>query len=177
MRAFAAAFSALVLLSGCSSPPPPRWTEGGARLVLPLAAWKTGDGARVEIRSDGKVLVDGSVHFVLDVAGRIYDSQREPVGIVLPDGHIVGSDDLYFGRLGLTNASPPMRDTAWVTVAPDGKVTHYEADGERASDGQWLGCSGAALRTCTLVTHLWCLERMTSPQGHVSVGVGVTVWR
>lgn len=177
MRAFAVALSALVVLPACTSPPPPRWAEGGAPLVLPQASWKTGDGITVEIRPDGKVLVDGAVHFVLDRAGRIYDSQAEAAAILLPDGRIAGTDDLYLGRVGLTNASPPVRDTAWLSVTPDGAVTHYEADGERAVDGRWSGCHGAALRTCTLVTHLWSLERVAAARGPVFIGVGVGFWR
>jgi hypothetical protein len=179
MRVFAAALSALFVLPACASRPPPRWAEGGAPLVLPHASWTTGDGVTVEIREDGKVLADGAVHFILDRAGRIYDSSREAAAIVLPDGRIAGTDDLYFGRVGLMNASPPVRDTAWVSVAPDGAVMHYEADGERATDGRWHGCHGAALRTCTLVTHLWSLERVAAARGPVFIGVGfgVGVWR
>ncbi|HEX4334966.1 MAG TPA: hypothetical protein VH062_03570 [Polyangiaceae bacterium] len=174
---FAACLAALPLVA-CSSTPPPHWAEGGARLDVGPAEWRTGDDAVIEILPDGKVTVGGAHIFTIDAAGRIYDSENEAVGIVLPDGNIVGPNDTHLGRVGVSNASPPGGGTAWLSVMPDGHVTHYDPDGERSFDGAWQGCSGPRLRTCTLVSHLYTLERVSrasSPGMFIGVGVGVGI--
>jgi hypothetical protein len=157
----------------CSSAPPPHWATGGAPLAIQPAAWRTASGGTVELHPDGKVFVEGSESFSLDRAGRVFDSDNEPVAILLPDGNLVGTDDVYLGRIGLANASPPGRDTAWVAVLPDGSVLRFEPDGERSSDGAWQGCAGAAHRACTLITHLVELDRAARSRGAVFVGFGV----
>jgi hypothetical protein len=173
-----AACTAALALAGCASTPPPHWAQGGAPLVLGGATWTTSDGTPIELRPDGKVLVDGSVAVILDRAGRIYDSDSEPAAILLADGNIVGSDGAHLGRIGMTNAAPPGGGAAWLTVFPDGTVLHFDPDGERSHDGAWRGCGGKALRTCTLVTHLVTLERVAAAShGSVFLGVGIGVWR
>lgn len=178
MRSTWVALGAASLLFGCSSTPPPHWAEGGAPLAIGAATWRTGDDAIVQIQADGKVLVDGHHLFTVDAAGRIYDSENEAVGIVLPDGNVVGENDGHLGRVGVSNASPPGANVAWLSVLPNGQVTHYDSDGERSYDGAWQGCDGPKLRTCTLVSHLITLERTTratNPGMFIGVGMGVGI--
>jgi hypothetical protein len=140
--------------------------------------WTTSDGTPIEIRADGKVLADGTLAVVIDRAGRIYDADNEPAAILLSDGNIVGTDGVNLGRIGVTNAAPPGSDAAWLAVLPDGRVVHFDPDGERSHDGAWRGCEGSKLRTCTLVTHLVTLERVAAASnGSVFLGVGIGVWR
>jgi hypothetical protein len=175
MRATRALLPALLLI-GCTDTPPPRWAEGGASLAIGPALWKTGEGAVVEILANGKVVEDGHAVFTVDAAGRVYDSENEPVAIVLPDGNVVGTNNAHLGRIGVTNAAPPGGGAAWLTVFPGGQVTHYDPDGERSSDGLWQGCTGPKLRTCTLVSHIYTLERLSRVNGDgVTFGVGVGV--
>ena len=178
MRLLPIAIVAAFLPIACSNTPPPNWAQGGARLAIGAATWKTGDDDTVELLPDGKVLVDGHHLFTVDRAGRIYDSENEAVGIVLPDGNVEGPNDAHLGRVGVSNASPPGSAVAWLSVLPNGQVTHYDPDGERSFDGAWQGCTGPKLRTCTLVSHLYTLERVsraTSPGMFIGVGIGVGI--
>jgi hypothetical protein len=160
---------------GCTAAPPPRWAEGGARLVLPQARWNRG-GDNIEIKPNGYVYEDGDLVFVVDRVGRVVDEDFEPVAILLPDGTVVGPDHYAFGHVGISNASPPDRATAWLAVVPDGNVIVFEADGERRSGGKWQGCAPPALRTCTFVTHLVSLrDYVRRVESGVSVGVGVGI--
>jgi hypothetical protein len=171
--------SALVALGafGCAPSQPPRWAEGGAALAIPSAHWSRGDEDAIEIRADGQVLEGGSLLFKLDRVGRVVDDEYEPVAVLLPDGRVAGQDDRFLGQVGVTNASPPDRGAAWLSVAPsDGHVTYFDEEGERSLGGQWSGCNGPALRTCTYVTHLVALrDYVRRQQTGVSVGVGVGI--
>jgi hypothetical protein len=60
-------------------------------------------------------------------------------------------------------------------VAPDGRVTYFDSDGERSSGGAWRGCAGAMQRTCTLVTQLVALQNYRGPRSGVGIGIGVGV--
>lgn len=174
MRSLAVVVPVALLAAGCSSSPPPHWAEGGARLAVGNATWSTGEGEVVQIARDGKVIAGGSHIFTVDSAGRVYDSDNDPVAIVLPDGNVVASGDEHLGRIGITNAAPPGGGAAWLSVLPNGQVTHFDPDGQRSSDGVWKGCTGPLLRTCTLVSHLYTLERVSRASGgRVGVGVGV----
>ena len=178
MRLPLVAIAGAACLVACSNTPPPHWAEGGAPLAIGAAAWKTADDVSVQLLPDGKVLVDGHHFFTVDVAGRIYDSENEAVGIVLPDGNIAGPNDVHLGRIGVSNASPPGSRSAWLSVLPNGQVTHYDPDGERSYDGSWQGCAGPKLRTCTLVSHLYTLERASraaNPSVFIGVGMGVGI--
>jgi hypothetical protein len=75
----------------------------------------------------------------------------------------------------VSNASPPGGVEAWLSVAPDGRVTYFDADGERSSGGVWRGCAGAAQRTCTLVTQLLAVANYRGPSSGVGVGIGVGI--
>jgi len=167
-------FTALSLL-GCAPSQPPRWAEGGAPLALAAARWDRGSAGAVELRADGHVYVDGDLTFVIDRVGRVTDDDYDAFAVLLPDGQLVGTDNTALGRVGTTNASPPGGLEAWLAVLPDGRVTYFDSDGERTSGGVWRGCSGAVLRTCTLVTQLVALESNYRPRSGVGIGVGVGV--
>jgi len=164
-----------VVLGGCAPSQPPRWAEGGAGLALGAAVWQRDGAATVELRPDGHVLVDGDLVYVIDRVGRVTDDDYEPFAVLLPDGQLVGTDDVSLGRLGVTNASPPGAVQAWLAVAPDGKVTYFDADGERNFGGVWRGCAGPVLRTCTLVTQLFAVSAYRARLHGVGIGVGVGV--
>lgn len=161
-------------LIGCAPAEPPRWAEGGAGLALGAARWER-EGDDVELLSDGRVLVDGDLAFVIDRVGRVADDDYEPFAVLQPDGQLVGEDDVSLGRLGVTNASPPGVLEAWLAVMPDGRVVYFDPDGLRTSGGTWRGCDGAVLRTCTLVTQLLAVRNYRAPRSGVGIGVGVGV--
>ena len=123
--------------AGCAPAQPPRWAEGGAPLALAAAHWEREGGADVELRADGRVLVDGDLVFVIDRVGRVTDDDYDPFAVLLPDGQLVGAGNVSLGRLGVTNASPPGALEAWLAVLPDGKVVYFNPDGERISGGVW----------------------------------------
>lgn len=159
---------------GCTPQEPPNWPQGGAALAIVAARWDGGEDS-VEVHADGKVYEDGSLLFILDRVGRIVDADYDPVAILLPDGLVVGTDQRAMGRVGVTNASPPWSGTAWMSVLPDGNVLLFAPDGERGTLGRWQGCNGAAVRTCTLVTHLILLRHAKRDQDRSGVQVGIGV--
>lgn len=159
---------------GCSANPPPRWQEGGAPLLIQGARWDRPDDDPIEILPDGQVLEDGEPIMLVDRAGRVVDDDNDPIAILLPDGFVGGNDNELLGRIGVSNASPPNSPAAWLAITPDGTVVRYDYDGDQANDGRWVGCDGAARRTCTLVTHMLLLrEYQRRPRSGVSVGIGV----
>src|SRR5690349_8803900 len=162
-------------LAGCAPTPPAAWATGGARLTLDEAHWE--GGGDVALHKDGRVTVDGDLAFSIDVAGRVYDDDGDPAAVLLPDGNVAGTDRSHYGRVGVTNASPPGSEVAWLSVTPDGAVTLYDLeDGDRRAAGRWTGCKGPVLRTCTFVTHLVVLARAAAAQrSSMSFGVGVGV--
>ncbi len=153
--------------------PPPRWEEGGAPLFIEASRWER-DGDPIEITADGKILEDGDHIMSVDRAGRVVDEDNEPVAILLPTGQVAGPDDTALGHVGVTNASPPGSGTAWLSIMPNGTVVRFDADGDRESDGQWFGCRGPAMRTCTLITHVIAV-RYYRQQPRTSVGVGIGI--
>jgi hypothetical protein len=159
----------------CAPRNPPRWAEGGAPLAFAAARWDREGGDPVELRPDGKVLVDGDLVFVLDRVGRVADDDYEPHAVLLDDGQLAGTDNTSLGRVGVTNASPPGAVEAWLAVTPDGRVTYFDPDGERSSGGVWRGCTGPVLRTCTLVTQLVAVANYRGRNSGVGVGIGVGV--
>ena len=165
---------------GCSSKPPAEWASGGARLALGSAIWKLGEDDVTMDRS-GRVVMAGDTQFSIDVAGRVYDDDGDPAAVLLPDGNVVGNDNVHLGRVGVTNASPPGAEAAWLSLSPGGDVILFDSDGARRSGGRWTGCTGAVLRTCTLVTHLVALSRAAAQHnrmhGGVGVGVGMGMYR
>ena len=165
----------LSLLAACSPKEPPHWPEGGAPLLLAPAVWERGEDDPIEVRANGQVIEDGDVLFVLDRVGRIVDRDYEPLGILLPDGHVVGTDNRALGYVGVSNAAPPWSGNAWLALMPDGAVTLFMPDGERKFGGRWTGCTGATQRMCTLVTHLVALRGHRAPDSGVSVGVGIGI--
>jgi len=166
-----------VLLSccaGCSPRVPPRWAEGGAPLSIAPARWERPDSDPIEVTADGRVLEGGHLRFVLDRVGRVADDDYEAFAVLLPDGHVVGTDDRPLGYVGLSNATPPDTDRAWLSLQSDGRVVFFAPNGERTEQGVWTGCTGAYRRTCTLVTQIWLIQSFRMiPNGGVTFGVGV----
>lgn len=169
--------SLVVLLNACSSAPPlpPHWGEGGAPLELGPATWDRADDDPITIDAQGRIFEGQTFRFIVDERGRIADEDRNATAVLLPTGELIGRSGVYLGRIGVANASPPQRETAWLTVRPDGTVQQFSDDGERSLDGRWRGCEGARRRTCTLVTHLVALERYRAGAPRFGVGVGIFV--
>jgi hypothetical protein len=165
-----------LLAAGCAPGKPPRWEQGGAPLVIPTARWDRPGEDPVEVRANGQVIEDGDLVYVIDRVGRVVDDDYEAVALLLPDGHLAGPDGYPLGQIGITNASPPDRFAAWLSVRPDGSVVYFDDDGTQVSRGKWHGCTGPALRTCTLVTQIITLrDFVRRSEGGVSVGIGVGV--
>lgn len=167
--------AALVLL-GCVPDPPARWAEGGAAVIIPEARFERGKADPIFIHADGRVEQDGDLMFTIDRAGRVFDEDNEPVALINTDGSVSGPDDVYLGRVGMQNASPPWSGTAWLRVRSDGKVALYDADGEAQYGGRWYGCEVPKTRVCTLVTHLLALDaarRRRDSDVQVGIGIGV----
>jgi hypothetical protein len=170
-----AALLAGAALVGCGPSQPPRWAEGGSPLALGAARWERESGGPVELRPDGKVLIDGDLAFVIDRAGRVANDEYDPFAVLLPDGQLVGAGDQALGQIGTSNAAPPGAREAWLSVTPDGRVTYFDPDGERSAGGVWRGCAGPVQRTCTLVTQLIALQNYRGARGGVGIGIGVGV--
>jgi hypothetical protein len=163
-------------VTACAPKPPPRWAEGGAVLALPEARWDRPDDDPIEIHPDGKVTEGSTVRFVLDRVGRVTDSDYDPFAVLLPDGRLVGTDAQPFGYVGVSNASPPGSEHAWLAVQPDGKVVYFDPDGDRSLGGVWRGCAGPGQRACTLVTQIFALRNYTRHRNSgVTFGIGVGV--
>ncbi len=171
--------SAAALTSlACRPDPPTYWDEGGAPLVIPRATLTRHSGDPVEIHPDGRVTVDGDLLYFIDRVGRVTDDDLESLALLTPGGQLVANDDVYLGRIGLRNASPPWSAVAWLRVSSRGNLVLFDASGEPYHGGKWTGCDGPALRTCTLISHLLTLARVRRyEEPSVYVGVGVGIWR
>jgi hypothetical protein len=142
-------------LTNCAPSAPPRWVEGGAPLLITPAHWQRVGADPVEIRADGRVLEGGDVVFVIDRVGRVTDEDYDAYAVLLPDGRLMGTDDVPLGQVGVSNAAPPTARQAWLSLQPDGSAVFYKPSGDRIPVGKWTGCNGASRRTCTLVTQLF----------------------
>jgi hypothetical protein len=158
-------------LAACQTRPPPNWAQGGSPLDIPRARWTRGNRV-IDIMPDGKVLSDGEHLFTVDRAGRVYEPDNEPIAVLQADGVLVGKGETPYGKIGVRNASPPGREVAWIALGEQGEVTHFDSDGDVHPDGAWYGC-GAAVRACTLATHVITLVETRRPRGSTTVGLGV----
>jgi hypothetical protein len=171
MRASACAALVVGALTGCQAHPPAHWAQGGSRLDIPRARWTHGDGV-VDIMPDGRVLGNGEHLFTIDIAGRVFDRDNDPIAL-LENDQVVGKDDANLGRVGLRNASPPGAEFAWLTIDEAGTVVRFDPEGGAHPGGAWSGC-GPALRTCTLTTHLIALSQARGPRGsRMRFGLGM----
>ena len=144
--------------------------------MVARAYWERGEYDLIDIRDDGSVLEGEDLVFTIDTVGRIVDADFAPFALLYDDGTVRGPDETQLGRVGLHNASPPEKQYAWVTVAPDGHVTFFDEDGEQHFGGTWRGCGGPMARTCTLVTHAFMLRVLLARrQSGPSVGMGIGV--
>ena len=169
---------ASVAVSACAPDALPRWAEGGAPLVIAPARWERPKDDTVELTADGRVLEGGTLRFVIDRVGRVTDDDYEAFAVIEPDGHIVGTDSRPLGYVGMSNATPPFADQAWLSVQADGRVLFFEPSGDRSDYGKWTqGCVGPSRRVCTLVTQLFTVRNYrtapTGPRFGVGIGVGM----
>jgi hypothetical protein len=166
----------LLAAAGCAPNPPPQWEAGGAPLILPNARWDRAGEDSIEIKPDGKIVEDGDVIMVVDRAGRVVDEDYEPIALLMPDGHVAGTDNRLLGRVGHANAAPPGGAAAWLAILPNGQAITFDEEGERESAGTWYGCEGPQKRTCTYVMHVILVRHyLNRPRSGVGVGVGVIV--
>ena len=148
--------------------------------MIARAYWDRGEHERIEIRDDGSIYEDDDLIYTVDKVGRVVNDDYEPYALLFPEGLVRGNGDQTLGRVGLQNASGPGMDYAWLSIAPDGRVTFYDLDGEQHFGGKWYGCGGPMLRTCTLVTHIMLVRnfrdrRRSGPSFGPSIGIGVGV--
>jgi hypothetical protein len=177
--AAALALAAPAALAGCTPPPPRSWQAGGTALEIPRAQWILGEDV-VELLPSGDVLAGGDLVLAIDRVGRVYDGEGGPIGVLEPDGTLVGNDDVDLGMVGSRHASLPGSPHAWVTVEPAGQVVRYGEDGDRHAFGAWFGCGASprAQQACTLVTHVLGMRMLRRMQGGgptFGFGVGVSV--
>lgn len=176
MRRALGSFLLLLSVAGCAPSAPPRWVEGGAPLVLAAAHWERPDEDAIDIQPDGRVLEGGHLRFVVDRAGRVTDDDYEAFAVLEPDGQVIGTDGRSLGYVGLSNATPPFSDHAWLSLQSDGRVVLYEPNGDRTEHGKWSGCNGPSRRTCTLVTQVLVMQNYRAvPNSGVHFGVGIGV--
>lgn len=167
----------VLLAAGCAPRPPAQWAQGGAELEIPAARWVRGD-ATVELYPDGKLRINGEHEATLDRAGRLFDTDAQPIALLLPDGRLVGPDDAPLGFVGQATASLPDARTAWLAIQLTGEVVRFEDDGAPVSMGAWVGACRATPRTmqvCTLITHVVATKLRSGPRVGFSFGVGVGI--
>ncbi len=144
--------------------------------MIAPARWERPDEDAIDIQADGRVLEGGHLRFVVDRVGRVTDNDYDAFAVLLPDGHVVGTDDRALGYVGVSNATPPFSDHAWLSLTSDGRVVLYDPNGDHAEHGKWSGCAGPNRRTCTLVTQIVVMRNYrVVPNSGVSFGVGVGV--
>ena len=71
----------LAAVSGCTPSQPPRWSEGGAPLMLPEARWQRDGDDTIEIKANGHVVEDGDLIFVIDRVGQESNATFQDAGI------------------------------------------------------------------------------------------------
>lgn len=176
-----AAACAAASLAGCTPPPPRSWQGGGTTLVIPQAQWILGEDA-VQLTRSGDVIAGGDKILSIDRAGRVYDADGDPVGVLEPDGTYIGTDDEPLGMVGSVRASLPEEGFAWITLEPNGQVIRFDEEGHRYPFGAWFGCGRdpRSLQACTLVTHAIGLKmrrraRQDGPSFGIGVGVGIPI--
>lgn len=170
------AFLVISLAMACSSTPPPRWAQGGSPIAVAQAQWVGGTEQVVTLHVDGSVVdEDDDVLFRIDAAGRVFEDDGTPIGVLLDGGRLVGEDHEDLGRVGVSSAAVPGSAYAWLSVRSDGRVVRYDVDGNELSDGAWTGCVGPMRLTCTLVTHVVSLRRLRRIQAGPQIGVGIGI--
>jgi hypothetical protein len=131
-------------------------------LVLNTAYWEREDDPVIHLTPGGEVYQGEDLAFVIDRVGRVTTGDYEPFAILTEDGRLLGTGRTGYGRVGLSNASPPGGQHAWLSVGADGRVVYFDSDGERHPGGAWRGCGGYVARSCTLVTHLFLVRTLNT---------------
>jgi hypothetical protein len=142
---------------GCAPPQPARWVEGGAPLTVVTATWTRPELPVVTVAANGEVHVDGDLQFTFDKQGRVFDASGDPLALLSSDGQLFSADNVYWGRVGLHNASPPWSAVAWTRIEASGEALWFDESGRAHAHGNWTGCVDLGLRTCTLVTQMLLL--------------------
>lgn len=148
-------FASVLLLGACAPAAPANWARGGVFLDVPRARWVVGTSV-VELYPDGRVMLNDEQQMTVDRAGRVFDTSNDPIGLLEPDGRLLGPGDKPLGNVGILHAARADEVNAWLSVLPSGEVVRYGDESERASLGVWIGCNQnwSAHQTCTLVSHL-----------------------
>jgi hypothetical protein len=144
--------------SACATTPPPLWATGGAPLEVGRAVWVQADGEQLRLDEQGRVFASGKHILSIDRAGRVVDEVNDPVALLDGEGQLYATDEAYWGRIGVQNAAPPWSPEAWLRITEQGTVVLFDQDGDTVVAGQWTGCEGPLLRTCTLLTHISVLQ-------------------
>jgi hypothetical protein len=171
------AATAAISAPACTPPPPRSWQAGGTQLVLPDAQWILGEEV-VQLTRNGDVIEGGDKILSIDTAGRVYDEDGEPVGVLERDGTYIGPDDEPLGMVGAVRASLPEEGYAWITVEPNGQVIRFDEDGNRYPFGAWFGCGRdpRSVQACTLVSHAIGIKiRKRQQSGGPSIGIGIGI--
>jgi hypothetical protein len=117
------------------------------------------------------LLLEGETEFSVDTAGRVTDSEGDPLALLSADGQLFTFDNEYAGRIGVQNASPPWSAVAWLRIETDGNVLWFDEAGTAHRAGRWSGCDGEQLRTCTLITHLYLLASSRTHHARASAPI------
>lgn len=143
--------------------------------MIAPARWSR-NGSTIDIQPDGKVLIDGDIMFAIDAAGRVFETDGDPIAVLQQDGHLIGTDSRGMGYVGWNTSSAPGDSVAWLGIGAKGEVTRYDSDGDRSQDGYWQGCNGPQLRACLLVSHYVVFrEWQTRPRVGVGIGFGMMI--
>lgn len=114
------------------------------------AAYFSHASSTIELRPSGEVMEGDGLLFRIDARGRVSDENGKPVAVLQRDGWLVAEiDGNVLGWIGDGTALAADRSTERVRILPSGDA---RVNGQPA--GRWDHCTGALLRTCTLVTHV-----------------------
>ncbi len=75
------------------------------------------------------MLEGGHLRFVVDRIGRVTDDDYEAFAVLLAGRPRRGHDERSLGYVGLSNATPPYSEHAWLSLQRDGRVVLYEPNG------------------------------------------------
>jgi len=170
-RKRSALYFVVACLWGCASNPPPRWQQGGAHLDLRSASWARREST-VELKPTGEVVEDDELVFRVDGSGRVSDPKGDPVAVLMPDGYLMAVDESLLGWVGGGTSFVGKDRAPVIYMFQTGQVLSADEDAEWSVDGQWTGCEGHLLWTCTLVSHIVLVRDRARGGGGGGSGAG-----